>query len=191
MRIPTALLIATLATALSGCAIPARMDGPPTAFRLTSPAFTDNAMLPRKYAGALKTNPNCDGENVSPPLAWVNAPDKTRSFAILMDDGAGQAGLGVSHWVAYGIPANVSTLAEGEASNPSPRIVGGKNFRELMTYYGPCPLFGNAPQHYVFTLVATDLEPGALPPGLTKPALLVALKGHNLRAASLVLRYAH
>lgn len=61
-----------------------------------------------------------------------------------------------------------------------------------MPYLGPCPPRGNAPQHYVFTLVATTLEPGALPPGLDKAAVLDALKGGKaLGAASVVLRFHH
>ena len=48
---------------------------------------------------------------------------------------------------------------------------------------------GNAPQHYVFTMIATDLDPKELKPGLTRPQLLESLRGHNLAAASLVLRF--
>lgn len=166
-------------------------DGPATAFRLSSPGLADNAMLAPKNVGNNKKNPNCIGSNVSPPLAWRNAPDKTRSFAIFMHDHAGRAGLGVAHWVAYGIPANVTSLGEGEASGPSDHIVRGKGTIGTDLYAGPCPPTGNAPQHYVFTLIATDLEPDALKTGLTETELLESLKGHNLRAASLALRYAH
>ena len=35
-------------------------------FTLTSSTFKDGAMLPKKAAGAIKANPNCVGENVSP-----------------------------------------------------------------------------------------------------------------------------
>jgi len=162
---------------------------PPGAFRLVSPGRADNAVLERKHAGNLKTNPNCIGDNVSPSLQWFNAPEKTRSFAIVMDDQAGRAGLGVSHWVAYGIPASVTSLAEGEASVASPKFTGGTNTLKQTLYFGPCTPKGNAPQHYVLTLIATDLEPGALKAGLTRPELFEQLKGHNLRAASLVLRF--
>ena len=56
----------------------------------------------------------------------------------------------------------------------------------------PCPPRGNALQHYVFTLIATDVDPAALPPGLTKDDVLKALQGGRaLRAASVVFRYAH
>jgi len=61
-----------------------------------------------------------------------------------------------------------------------------------MPCLGPCPPRGNAPQHYVYTLIATTLEANALPPGLDKAAILDALKGGKaLGAASLVLRFNH
>ena len=153
----------------------------------------DNTVLARKHAGNFQKNPNCVGDNVSPALEWVNAPDKTRSFVLLMDDQAGRAGLGVSHAVVYGIPVSVTSLAESELSAPprEGRFVAGKNIVG-MQYLGPCPPRGNALQHYVLTLIATDLEPGALAPGLTKDEVLKALQGGRaLRAASLVFRYAH
>ena len=185
--VPGVILTSVL---LASCA---SMDGgtpvPPGAFRLTSPGRADNAILERKNAGNNKANPNCIGDNVSPPLQWFNAPEKTRSFAILMHDQAGFSGLGVQHWVAYGIPASVTSLAEGEGSPPSPKVTGGSNAFKQPLYFGPCTPKGNAPQHYVFTLIATDLEPGALKPGLTRDELFAQIKGHNLRAASLVLRF--
>lgn len=181
-----------VAAGLSACATQ-ELAGPPTAFRVTSPAFADNAMLAQKHAGNLKTNPNCAGENVSPPLQWGNAPEKTRSFVLLFHDQAGRAGLGVTHAVLYGIPAQVNSFAEGELGAPpkSGRFVAGKNTLGIQ-YLGPCPPRGNAPQHYVFTLIATDLDPAALPPGLAMDEVLKALQGGKaLRAASFVVRYAH
>jgi Raf kinase inhibitor-like YbhB/YbcL family protein len=184
-------LILMVALLCSCTSMGSTMQGPVTAFRLTSPGLPDNGMLSPKNVGNDKTNPNCVGSNVSPPLQWLNAPETTRSFAIFMHDHAGRAGLGVSHWVAYGIPANVTSLAEGEVSGPSKNVVRGKGTIGSEFYAGPCPPRGNAPQHYVFTLIATDLEPDALKPGLTETELLESLKGHTLRAASLALRYAH
>src|SRR5262245_52591536 len=176
--------------ALAACA--STQDGPSTAFRLTSPGNPDNAMMQPKNAGNFAKNPNCTGQNVSPPLAWVNAPDKTRSFAIIWDDQAGRAGLGVSHAVIYGIPANVTSFAEGALGGAPAggQFVPGKNTLG-MHWLGPCSPKGNAPQHYVMTIIATTVEPGELPAGLTKPELLKALEGGKaLRAASLALRFA-
>jgi Raf kinase inhibitor-like YbhB/YbcL family protein len=162
-----------------------------TGFTLSSPGRADNTLLTQPYAGKNPKNPNCVGENLTPALAWTRAPAGTRSFAIVMDDQAGRAGLGVNHWVAYGIAPTVSGLAEGEASTASSKLVAGKNTLGMPAYLGPCPPRGNAPQHYVYTLIATSLAPDALPPGLSKAELMTALQGKALGAASLVLRYAH
>jgi Raf kinase inhibitor-like YbhB/YbcL family protein len=187
-----ASLVPLGALVLTGCAsMHGDSAGPANAFRLTSPDFADNALLPARFAGNNKTNPNCAGENATPALTWSNAPAKTRSFAILMDDQAGRNGLGVSHWVAYGIPVSVTSLAEGEAGRAPTRYLGGRNTVGWNYALGPCPPRGNAAQHYVYTLIATDLEPNALPPGLTKAELIAALNGRALRAASFVTRFAH
>ena len=90
-------LLTFAVTIFTGCAT--MQEGPPTAFRLTAPGMPDNAMLPPKMAGNFAKNPNCTGQNISPPLAWSHAPDKTRSFVLLWDDQAGRNGLGVSHAV--------------------------------------------------------------------------------------------
>lgn len=154
-------------------------------FMLTSPAFKDGTPLQKKNSGDRKDNPNCVGENVSPPLAWSNPPAGTKSFALTMVDPEGRGGLGVVHWVAYGIPATVSGFAEGEVSKPSPNYVGGKGTNGAATYLGPCTPRG-APHHYTFTLIATDLEPADLPPGLTRDELFAKLTGRTKGATGLV-----
>jgi len=182
---------AAAAVLLGACATPPGATPEPRGFTLTSPGRADNDMLAIKHAGKNPANPNCAGDNVSPALAWTRAPAGTRSYAILLDDQAGRAGLGVSHWAAYGIAADVTGFAEGEASAPSPKFVGGRNIVSAGTWFGQCPPRGNAPQHYVMTLIATSVEPAALPPGLTRPQLLEALQGKALGAASFVFRFAH
>jgi len=42
------------------------------------------------------------------------------------------------------------------------------------------------PHHYTFTLIATDLEPGELPPGLSRDELLAKLTGHTKGATGLI-----
>jgi Raf kinase inhibitor-like YbhB/YbcL family protein len=159
-------------------------------FVLTLPAFKDGASIPgTKYAGNLKINPNCVGENVSPPLAWSNPPTGTKSFALLLYDPEGKGGAGITQWVAYGIPASMTDLAEGEGSQPSSKIMTGKNSLGPDGYIGPCAP-QNAPHHYVFTLIANDLEPQALKPGLTRDELSAALGGHVKGVAGLVGTYA-
>ena len=84
-----------------------------------------------------------------------------------MFDPEGRPPGGVSHWVAYGIAPTVTGFAEGEASKQTEKYVGGKSLMGLPHYFGPCTPPG-PPHHYTFTLMATDLEPNALQPGLTR-----------------------
>lgn len=154
-------------------------------FTLTSSTFKDGAFLLRKNAGANKANPNCVGENVSPELSWSNPPGGTVSYALIMTDPEGRNGLGVDHWHAYGIPPSVSFFAEGEASHPSEKYVGGKGTAGQRTYMGPCTPPG-PPHHYTFVIIATDLDPKALSPGLTRAELLEKLNGHVKGSAGLI-----
>jgi hypothetical protein len=82
----------------------------------------------------------------------------------------------------------VSGFAEGEVSKESPKYVGGKSTRNLPTYFGPCTPAGDW-HHYTFTLIATDLDPKALQPGMTRDELMSALKGHALAAAGRIGRF--
>jgi Raf kinase inhibitor-like YbhB/YbcL family protein len=139
-------------------------------FTLSSTTFKDGQLMPRKVANSLASNPNCVGQNVSPQLSWSGVPDGTKSFAIMMVDPEGRGGAGVNHWVAYGIPASVTSFAEGEISNPSDKYVGGKSTQGVGFYSGPCTPPGS-PHHYTFVIVATDLDPKELPPGLAREEL--------------------
>ena len=163
---------------------------------LSSSALQDNGTLATKNACSDKQRtPNCVGENVSPPLTWSNVPDGTKSFALLLFDPEGRAPAGVSHMVVYGIPADVKGFAEGELSTPSDKFVGGKNLMGVGTYFGPGTPPNTDWHHYTFTLVATDLDPKALPPGLTREELATALinplQNHIKGSAGLVTRFRH
>src|SRR6266498_2638003 len=63
--------------------------------RLTSSAFADGATIPRRFT--------CDGQNLSPPLAWTDVPDGARSLVLLCDDPDAPAGTW-HHWAVYDIP---------------------------------------------------------------------------------------
>ena len=95
-----------------------------------------------------------------------------------MVDPEGRLGLGVVHMVIYGIPASVTGFTEGELSKPSDKFVGGKSSMGLPVYFGPCTPPGDW-HHYTFTLIATDLDPKALQPGMTRDELFTALTGHS------------
>jgi Raf kinase inhibitor-like YbhB/YbcL family protein len=140
-------------------------------FEMSSTTFKDGGMMPVKVGNShanFPTDVNCVGENVSPQMSWINPPAAAKSFVLLMVDPQGHAGGGVNHWVAYGIPPDVTGFAEGEVSKPSSKYVGGKSRMGVGYYSGPCAPFNTQPRPYVFMLFATDFDPKELPPGLTK-----------------------
>lgn len=156
-------------------------------FTIQSPAFADNGVMDRKYAGKNAANPNCTGDNVSPPLAWSDVPAGTTSLALIVSDPQGGGGLGVNHWMAYGIPATQTGLHEGAGTGDGLRM--GQNTLGKPAYLGPCPPKGSGMHHYVFLLIATDLAPDALPNGLTRAELEAALKGHTKGATAWIGRF--
>jgi len=163
---------------------------------LTSPQIQDNGTLAVKNACSdTQRSPNCVGENVSPPLQWSGVPEGTKSFALLLFDPEGRAPAGVSHMVLYGIPADVTGFKEGELSQPSEKFVGGKSTMEKAIYFGPGTPPGTDWHHYTFTLIATDLDPKALAPGLTRDELAKELgagpNSHVKGSAGLVTRFKH
>src|SRR5689334_4627661 len=103
----TFLVGGAAALCIGGCAM---MGGTPSTgpnvFTLSSSAFKDGTMLEKKNAGNNPKNPNCIGDNISPPLSWSNPPAGTKTYALVMVDPEGRGGLGVNHWVAYGIPSS-------------------------------------------------------------------------------------
>src|SRR5438874_1284830 len=105
MRSRALLLAVPLAAAL------VRRGGAAMAFELESSAFKAGETIPRKHT--------CDGQDLSPPLAWTDPPPGTKSFALVCDDPDAPAGTWV-HWVLYG---RVGVVAhEREALRPRRRI---------------------------------------------------------------------
>ena len=154
-------------------------------FTLSSPDFKDGGRLATKNAGNNKSNPNCVGENISPALSWTGVPEGTKSLVLTMVDPEGRPPAGVNHWVAYGIKPTVTGFAEGEVSKLNDKYVGGTSTQKVGFYSGPCTPAG-APHHYTFTLIATDLDPSALKPGLTREELVKELDGHAKVATGLI-----
>ena len=62
-------------------------------FSLRSAAFEYGATIPKKYT--------CQGDDISPPLAWSEPPKGTKSYALICDDPDAPMGTFV-HWVAMG-----------------------------------------------------------------------------------------
>ena len=84
MKTRLSLAALVLAAAASGCAAAAPPEDP------TPPEETAMSLTLRstcfEHQGAMPTRHTCDGEDVSPALAWSGAPEGTQSFALVVDD---------------------------------------------------------------------------------------------------------
>jgi Raf kinase inhibitor-like YbhB/YbcL family protein len=115
---------------------------------ITSPAFQNGEAIPTRYTR--------DGENLSPPLEWRNAPPETQSYVLLVEDPDAPSGT-FRHWAMYNVPAGEAGLPEG-ASDQGRRGVGeGVNGFGNARYDGPQPPRGHGPHHYYFRLAALDV----------------------------------
>lgn len=150
---------------------------------ISSPDFEHNGSIPRKYTA--------QGENISPPLQWSDAPDTTRSFVLIIDDPdapdprAPQATW--VHWVLYDIPIGTRSLSADMAKHGLPAGTrAGINGWKRTAYGGPAPPIGR--HRYFHRLYALDV----VLPDLEFPAkarLLNAMKGHVLAEAHLIGMY--
>jgi len=154
---------------------------------VTSTAFGNGQPIPKKYTG--------DGQDVSPALAWTEAPAGTKQWALICDDPDAPTDEPWVHWVIYAIPAAVRSLPGGvktsaQLSEPKGAMQGKNSWPNGRTvgYRGPAPPKGHGVHHYHFKLYAIDTEP-KLAAGLTKSDLLKALDGHVLGVGELMGTY--
>ena len=148
-------------------------------FTLESSAFEEGGSIPRQHT--------CDGKDSSPPLSWTDAPEKTASFALLVEDPDAPGKTWV-HWVLYDLPPTTASLPEGVPQKPkleSGGVQGVNDFRKV-GYGGPCPPSGT--HRYIFELSAVDRRLG-LPAGSNRDQVAAAMEGHILAKARLTGRY--
>lgn len=114
-------------------------------FTLSSPGFAEGGAIPVKHS--------CDGQSISPALAWQGQPTGTVAFALIVEDPDAN---GFVHWVAYNIVGSGGLLEGVTPSGPPPQ---GRNGTGQTGWAGPCPPSGT--HHYRFTLYALS-QPLAL-----------------------------
>jgi Raf kinase inhibitor-like YbhB/YbcL family protein len=154
----------------------------PKTIQLTSTAFAEEESIPRQYT--------CDGDDLSPPLAWSNTPDGTQSLALIVDDPDAPGKTWV-HWVIYAMTPDTTGLEAGVPADEtldSGARQGVNDFRRS-GYGGPCPPGGSS-HRYFFKLYALDAVLD-LAPGASKNELERAMQGHVLAEGRLMGTYAH
>lgn len=132
--------------------------------KIETPAFQEGKSIPKKYT--------CQGENISPPLFFIDAPKETITFALIVDDPDAPNGTMV-HWLAWNIPPNTKSLAEGVELKYQ-----GLNGYNVKKYKGPCPPPGQV-HRYFFKLYALDTKL-SLTDDVKKEDLEDAMEGHIL-----------
>jgi len=139
---------------------------------LTSSAFTNDGSIPRKYS--------CDGEDVSPPLAWNGLPADAKALALIVDDPDAR---GFVHWVAFDISVSgpSGALAEGASTGAGAPRQGTNSFGKV-GWGGPCPPSGT--HHYRFRLFAIR-QPLGLQGAPTADQVLATAKGKVVAEARL------
>lgn len=142
--------------------------------RLTSPAFSSDGRIPKKYT--------CDGLNIPPPLEWSGLPEESKSVAVICDDPDAPSGT-FTHWILYDIPASTHRIAEGASIGTE-----GVNSFGQTGFGGPCPPNKDQPHHYHFHVYALDV-PSLGRAGLSKEDALEAMRGHILSEGDLVGTY--
>lgn len=144
---------------------------------LTSAAWPDGGSIPAKHAQP--------GGDVSPPLAWSNAPDTAASFVLIVHDLDAAIGTGLDdalHWMVWNIPGSARALAKGLPQGATLPDGSRQISATGPNYRGPAAAASGVPHHYVFELYALDTTVdvpaiGASPPQ-TRAAVVAAMAGH-------------
>jgi len=150
--------------------------------KLTSTAFAHEGAIPEIHT--------CEGQDISPPLAWSGVAQQAKSLVLIVDDpdapDPAAPKMTWVHWVLYDIPPSASALPEGADALPAGTREGSNDWKRTR-YGGPCPPVGR--HRYFHKLYALDVVLADLHKP-KKADLEKAMKGHVLAEAQLVGTYA-
>ena len=143
--------------------------------KIWSNDFKPGETIPRRFT--------CDGEDLSPHLAWSGLPKSTKSLALLCHDPDAPRPGGWIHWMIHDISAATAELKTGGPLPAGAREV--VNDFGYSRYGGPCPPSGT--HRYFFYLYALKEERLN---GLTKENFKERVTGASLDMAELMGTYA-
>lgn len=149
--------------------------------RITTQAFGEGEAIPVRFAEHA-----AGGDNLHPDLSWTDAPEGTRSFALTVFDPDAPTGSGFWHWIAFDVPADMASLAEGESMPEAAREWA--NDYGFSGYGGPCPPEGRV-HRYIHTVHALSVEKLEIPEGATQAQVRFAIFANQLDSASITGRF--
>jgi Raf kinase inhibitor-like YbhB/YbcL family protein len=135
----------------------------------------------------------CDGNNLSPQLAWRDAPAGTKSFAITAYDPDAPTGSGWWHWIAFNLPANVRELPQN-AGDPTAALAPAGMIQHRTDYGtagfgGACPPKGDKAHRYQFKVFALDVERLDIDPESSAALVGYMINSHKIGVAELEALY--
>jgi len=139
--------------------------------KIISPVFENNQSIPKKYS--------CDGENVNPPLQFVDIPQNAKSLVLIVDDPDAPNGT-FDHWVVFNIDPKTTEIKEN--STPDNGVVGLSSIGSSK-WVSPCPPSGT--HRYFFKLYALDIILD-ISQSSDKKAATDAIKGHIIAESELI-----
>ncbi len=180
------VVLSSSSLAFLGCG-EARVDSAPPeklTIRLKSSVFNDQGQIPKLYT--------CDGEDISPPLAWAGVPADAKSLVLICEDP--DAPLGTwCHWLLFDLPPDVRELRPNLTKEAKIDLAGAGKFARQGTndfgkagYGGPCPPGGT--HRYVFRIHALDESP-KIKDGAKRGDVLKAIQGHVIASGKIVGKY--
>lgn len=158
-------------------------------FTLTSNDVKPNATLGDKH---VFNDMGCTGENLSPHLAWTDAPKDTKSFVVTVYDPDAPTGSGWWHWVVYNLPADTKELPQGAGSGKADLPAGaaqGKTDYGKEGYGGACPPEGDKPHRYIFTVHALKTDKLDIPQDATAALAGFMINANSIGKASFTAKY--
>ena len=143
----------------AGRSPPAATDQALSEIRVSSTAFADGRTIPVEFT--------CDGENVSPPLAWAFVPEETAELHLIVEDPDAPGGT-FTHWNVTGIPSAPDQTGWQHVARASVPRDGTQQPNDLGDgpYGGPCPPPGDEPHRYIFIVRALDADGTVLGEGV-------------------------
>ncbi len=133
----------------------------------------------------------CTGKNISPDLKWSDAPQGTKSFAIIMYDKDAPTGSGWWHWSAFNISAsarNITSDASKLKLLPKGTIEGTNDYGTV-GYGGACPPRGHGDHTYVITIHALDVEKLDINETTNQAIVGYMINSHTIQKSSIISYY--
>jgi Raf kinase inhibitor-like YbhB/YbcL family protein len=154
---------------------------------LTVSGFSDGAEIPVKFT---QSAPGAaPGEGTSPAIHWANVPAGTQAFVLNMRDldvARNKTTEDQAHWVVWPIPANVTSLSEGQPKGAKLPNGAYQVSATGLVYRGPGAPANGPKHHYMFEIYALDTTISVEPVAdafETRTNVFKAMQGHVLGKA--------